>query len=61
MRDRFNTIKNYLSKWENGTDEELLLEVCEKLYQLQIDFDQLEGNALPLMDNRINEIEENVK
>ena len=54
-------IKNYLTKWEHGTNEELLYEVCDKLFELQIDFDQVEGNALIIMNNEINLLKEKIE
>jgi len=50
-------IKNYLSKINDGDDHALLLEVCEKLYEMKIDTDQVEGNAVPILGDRVEELE----
>lgn len=46
------TLKNYLKNYENGTPDSLLLEVCEKLYQLQIDYDELVENYIPNLEKK---------
>lgn len=56
----FGTIKNYLKHWEHGSEESLLLELCEKVYEMQVDFDELRDNKLDRLDERIRQLEHSI-
>lgn len=50
------TLHNYLKKWDGRADP-LVREICESLYQLQIDFDELSDNRMAILEDKFHRLE----